>query len=37
MCDNHAQQENALISAQNHGTILLMVAWALACLLVGKA
>jgi hypothetical protein len=34
MCDEQAQQENALISAQNHGTILVMVAWFLACLLV---
>ncbi|KAL1794888.1 hypothetical protein ACET3X_006704 [Alternaria dauci] len=34
MCDQQAQQENALISAQNHGTILVMVAWFLACLLV---
>ncbi|KAG9188380.1 hypothetical protein G6011_02303 [Alternaria panax] len=33
MCDEQAQQENALISAQNHGTILVMVAWFLACLL----
>lgn len=33
MCDEQPQQENALISAQNHGTILLMVVWSLACLL----
>ncbi|KAF1851504.1 uncharacterized protein K460DRAFT_401525 [Cucurbitaria berberidis CBS 394.84] len=33
MCTQESQQPNALITAQNHGTILVMVAWFLACLL----
>lgn len=34
MCDSDTQQANALITSQNHGTILVMVAWFLACLVV---
>ncbi|CAO2657993.1 Nn.00g072530.m01.CDS01 [Neocucurbitaria sp. VM-36] len=33
MCNQQSQQANTLITAQNHGTILVMVAWFLACLL----
>jgi hypothetical protein len=36
MCNSAQQHVNALITAQNHGTILVMVAWFLACLLVGQ-
>ncbi|KAF1943503.1 hypothetical protein EJ02DRAFT_129282 [Clathrospora elynae] len=32
MCDSKSQPANALITAQDHGTILAMVAWFLACL-----
>ena len=34
MCNQESQQANALITAQSQGTILVMVAWFLACLLV---
>jgi hypothetical protein len=36
MCDSANMHVNALITAQNHGTILVMVAWNLACLLVSR-
>jgi hypothetical protein len=35
MCDSTTHHANALITAQNHGTILVMAAWFLACVLVG--
>lgn len=35
MCDPDVQQANALITSENHGTVLVIVAWFLACLLVG--
>jgi hypothetical protein len=35
-CNLAAQHVNALITAQNHGTILVMVAWFLTSLLVSK-
>jgi hypothetical protein len=34
MCTSAAQHVNALITAQSRGTILVMVAWFLACVLV---
>jgi hypothetical protein len=37
LCKSAAHHVNALITAQNHGTILVMVAWFLACLLVSES
>jgi hypothetical protein len=37
MCNTADEHANALVTAQDHGPILVMAAWFLVCLLVGAS